>query len=507
MEQFDEIVVGAGSAGAVIAARLSEDTSRRVLLLEAGPDYPSLEQLPHDLRDPWISLVDHDWGFSATATAGHAFPYPRGKVTGGSSAVNNAAAMRGLPPDFARWVELGNTEWNFSEVLPYYRKLENDSDRAGDFHGRGGPVWIERPQHLQPLSRAFIDAARAIGCAEADDLNAPGAIGAGAVPHNIRGGIRISTALAYLLPARSRRNLTVRSGCLINRVLIEVDRAAGIEADTGAGAERFAGRRITICAGSIGTPAILMRSGIGARAALERIAIPVLVDSPGVGTNLIDHPVIMVVARAKAGVAHDPEVFWESTLRGNAGGSARPHEMMFPLLGAYSEKILRDYFGAPDYPVVALCPALQQPRSRGTVTLTSADPKQAPEINLNMFSHPEDMPIVAEGMHIARSLLLRPELAAFIDRIETPDEATFSSVQRLGGYLRSNCYTGYHPVGTCRMGAGDDAVVDQHGRVRGLRQLRVADASIMPNIVSAPTNLTCIMIGERIADWMRQETD
>jgi choline dehydrogenase len=181
--------------------------------------------------------------------------------------------------------------------------------------------------------------------------------------------------------------------------------------------------------------------------------------------------------------------------------------MMFPLLGAYGEKILRDYFGAPDYPVVALCPALQQPRSRGTVTLTSADPKQSPAINLNMFSHPDDMRIVAEGMHIARSLLLRPELSAFIDRIETPDAATFSSAQQLAAHIRANCYTGYHPVGTCRMGPGDDAVVDQHGRVRGVRQLRVADASIMPNIVSAPTNLTCIMIGERIADWMRQETD
>jgi choline dehydrogenase len=252
-----------------------------------------------------------------------------------------------------------------------------------------------------------------------------------------------------------------------------------------------------------------MRSGVGPRAALERIAIQVAVDSPGVGANLIDHPVIMVVARAKPAVQHDADVFWEVTLRGNAGGSARPHEMMFPFLSAYGEKILRDYFGAPDYPVVALCPALQQPRSRGAVTLTSADPRQAPAINLNMFSHPDDMRIVAEGMHVARSLLLRPELSAYVDRIQTPDEQTFSSPQLLADYIRANCYTGYHPVGTCKMGPGSDpaAVVDQHGRVRGVGQLRVADASIMPNIVSAPTNLTCIMIGERIADWLHQEAD
>jgi choline dehydrogenase len=509
VKQFDEIVVGAGSAGAVIAARLSEMPERQVLLLEAGPDYPTMEDLPGDLRDPWISLVAHDWGFAATANPGHEFPYPRGKVTGGSSAVNNAAATRGLPPDFERWVELGNPEWSFSAVLPYYRKLECDADRDGDFHGRTGPIWIERPQRLQPLSRAFIDAARAIGCAEVADLNDPAAIGAGAVPHNIRSGIRISTALAYLLPARSRPNLTVRSRCLINRVLIERNRAVGVEVDTGAGTERFLGRRVTICAGAIGTPAILMRSGIGPRAALERIAVALAVDSPGVGANLIDHPVIMVVARAKAAVQHDPAVFWEVTLRGNAGGSARPHEMMFPLLSAYGEKILRDYFGAPDYPVIALCPALQQPRSRGVITLASADPRQAPTINLNLFSHPDDIRIVSEGMHIARSLLLRPELSAYIDRIETPDEQTFSSPDRLADYIRANCYTGYHPVATCKMGpAGDpEAVVDQHGRVRGVTQLRVTDASIMPNIVSAPTNLTCIMIGERIADWMREEAD
>lgn len=509
MEQFDEIVVGAGSAGAVIAARLSEQPERRVLLLEAGPDYPTLEELPGDLRDPWISLVAHDWGFSATATAGHSFPYPRGKVTGGSSAVNNAAATRGLAPDFDRWVELGNAQWGFSEVLPYYRRLECDADFHGDFHGRSGPVFIQRPAKIQPLSRAFIDAARAIGCTEVPDLNAPNAIGAGAVPHNIRDGIRLSTALAYLLPARSRPNLTVRSRCLIDRVLIERDRAVGIEAETGSGVERFTGRRITLCGGAIGTPAILMRSGIGPRTQVERIGTKLAVDSPGVGANLIDHPVIMVIARGKTAVEHDPSVFWEVTLRGNAGGSARPHEMMFPLLSAYSEKILRDYFPGSDHPVIALCPALQQPRSRGTVSLASADPRQAPVIDLNMFSHPDDLRLVMEGMHIARSVLLRPELAAYVDRIETPDEQTFSSPQRLAEYVRANCYTGYHPVGTCKMGPDSDpaAVVDQHGRVRGVRQLRAADASIMPNIVSAPTNLTCIMIGERIADWMREETD
>jgi choline dehydrogenase len=509
VKQYDEIIVGAGSAGAVIAARLSQTPDRQVLLLEAGPDYPSIEELPADLRDPWISLVTHDWGFDATATPGREFPYPRGKVTGGSSAVNNAAAMRGLPPDFDRWVELGNPEWSFAQVLPYYRKLEHDADRDGDFHGRGGPTWIERPRRLQPVSRAFIDAAVAIGCAEVGDLNDPAAIGAGAVPHNIRDGIRLSTALAYLLPARPRPNLTVRSRCLINRVLIERNSAVGVEADAGDGAEQFFGGRVTICAGAIGTPAILMRSGIGPRAELERLAVPVIVDSPVVAANLIDHPVIMVVARAKMGVEHDPAVFWEVTLRGNAGASARPHEMMFPLLSAYGEKILRDYFGAPDHPVIALCPALQQPRSRGAITLASADPRTAPKINLNMFSHPDDMRIVSEGMHIARSLLLRPELAAYIDRIVTPDEQTFSSAHRLADCIRANCYTGYHPVATCKMGPEHDrdAVVDQHGRVRGVGQLRIADASIMPNIVSAPTNLTCIMIGERIADWMSEESD
>ena len=227
--EYDDIIVGAGSSGAVLAGRLSEDASRSVLLLEAGPDYQTLESSPFDILRTWVSMGPHDWGFVARATPNHEIAYPRGKVTGGSSAVNGHIALRGTPQDFDEWDAWGNPEWSFAKVLPFYRKLENDRDARGDFHGNSGPIWIERPlpDTWEPLNRAFYSACRAMGYAEVWDHNDPESAGVGPWPRNRRDGIRISTAIGYLAPARHRLNLTIRANCNVHRVIVESGRARG----------------------------------------------------------------------------------------------------------------------------------------------------------------------------------------------------------------------------------------------------------------------------------------
>jgi choline dehydrogenase len=231
--EYDDIIVGAGSSGAALAARLSEDPKRSVLLLEAGPDYSTVEQTPADLLNTWISAGPHDWGFAAQATPDREIPYPRGKVTGGSSAVNGHIALRGTPQDFDEWAAWGNLEWSFEKVLPFHRKLEDDRDARGDFHGVGGPICIQRPpaETWQPLNRAFFEAARAAEYGKVWDHNDPDSSGIGPWPRNRRDGIRVSTAIGYLAPARHRMNLTIRPGVNAHRVMIENGRAVGVEVE------------------------------------------------------------------------------------------------------------------------------------------------------------------------------------------------------------------------------------------------------------------------------------
>ena len=289
---YDDIIIGAGSAGAVIAARLSEDPERQVLLIEAGPDYSRIEDLPDDLVKPWISWVDHDWGFRGTARQGRDFPMYRGKVMGGTSAINGAIALRGVPADFDAWVELGCDQWSYEDVLPWYRKLESDPE-GGDFHGTNGPVPIERsPKDAwQPTHRAFYDACREQGFDDVWDHNRPEATGVGPWPRNKRDGLRISTNIAYLMNIRDRKNLTIRHGVMVDRVRLEHGRATGVVLADGSVVEA---RRVCISAGAIVTPAILLRSGIGPAEKLAPHGIEQLNALPGVGENLTDHVAIGV---------------------------------------------------------------------------------------------------------------------------------------------------------------------------------------------------------------------
>jgi choline dehydrogenase len=506
---YDDIVVGAGSSGATLAARLSEDPRRSVLLLEAGPDYATVEQSPDDLLRTWISAGPHDWGLLAKATADREIAYPRGKVTGGSSAVNGHIALRGTPEDFDEWAAWGNSEWSFAKVLPFYRKLENDRDEQGDFHGSNGPIWIERPRReaWQPLNRAFHDACRELGYADVRDHNDPRSTGVGPWPRNRRDGIRISTAIGYLNPARHRVNLTIRPFCNTHRVIVERGRAVGVEVECGGLIQTIRARRVTLSAGAINSPVILMRSGIGPRDELTALGIESVVDLPGVGRNLIDHVLVPVVAIPKPGVRHDPQDTNPIGIRYTASGSDEFNDMQMYILNFFDKSLWVGSELDLPMPSFAITPGLQRPRARGRVSLRSADPNAPAVIDLNYLADPEDVRRMVEGVRIAWRLMHSAPLAPYLQDFVTMTPEIIASDDATADFVRNNCGTIYHPTTTAKMGPPSDptTVVDQNFRVRGVAGLRVVDASVMANIVRANTNLTCIMLGERAAEWMRAD--
>ncbi len=508
--EYDDIIVGGGSSGAVLAARLSEDPERSVLLLEAGPDYTSVEATPDDLRSGRVqSVVNHDWGFVARPLRGREIPYPRGKVTGGSSAVNSAIALRGVPEDYDEWAAMGNPEWAWLKLLPYFRKLEDDRDERGDFHGSSGPLPIHRPdrEDVLPEHQAFVDACLASGLPPSRDMNDPDSTGAGIWPRNIIEDVRISTAVAYLHPNRGRLNLTIRGGCLVHRVIVEDGRAVGVEVESGGEVQRVYAKRVTLSAGAIVSPAILVRSGIGPASVLAKLGIPVTKDLPGVGAELIDHCMMGVIAVPKPGIADLSKWTVQAGARYTATGSDERNDMQLIMTGNVDLSDYPDYLAIVGAPImVSVLAGLQRPKSRGRLKFTSADPNVQPRIDLDYCADPEDLRRLVDGLRLAWQVATQPQFADIFERIAILTEEMMQSDEALEEYVRGTVNTIYHPVATCRMGPNGDtgAVVDQYCRVRGVEGLRVVDASVMPGIPRANTNLTCIMLGERVADWMKQ---
>ncbi|MFI5706396.1 GMC family oxidoreductase [Kribbella sp. NPDC051620] len=506
--KYDDIVIGGGSSGAVIAARLSEDPNRQVLLIEAGPDYATLEATPDSIRNFHRPPLDHDWGLEAEMVPGRNFYYPRGRVIGGSSATNAVLALRGLPEDYDVWAAMGNDEWNWKSLLPEFQRIEDDPTKDQSYHGSGGPIpiWRRSEDELTPSQAAFLNAITDLGFPRTDDHNAPDATGAGPGPANVKDGVRISAALAYLNDARSRPNLTIRGGLLANRVLIEDGRAVGVEVrDQVGNAERIYAGRTTVCAGSIGSPAILLRSGIGDQDELAELGIPVAQHLPGVGRNLIEHAHIGLNLAAVEGPGDGTKPMWQVVLQWTAPGSSHRNDMQCLMLHAVAQ------------PAHRLMMNLMLPRSRGTVRLASADAAVAPKIALNLATDPEDVSRLVAGLEVLTKLAQSPRLAphhsgsVYLDTgVEIPvgEIAEYFADRATAEKYIADSVTHYvHPVGTARMGPASSphAVVDQHCRVHGIAALRVADASVMPDIPRANTNLTCLVIGERVAQWIRAE--
>ena len=536
--KYDVAIVGAGSAGSALAARLSEDPARSVVLLEAGPDYPDFDRLPDELKYGFaaaptppaartagghpVSLTAsrHNWQFTATATdLAPPMLVPRGKVTGGSSAINSSAFYRGVPEDFDAWASLGNGQWSYEKVLPYFRKLETDVDRHGDYHGSDGPIFVHHshPDAWDAAQKAFFSACRASGFEQAHDHNHPDSNGVGPGITNNHNGVRFSAALGYLDQARHRLNLTVRPNCQVRRIVFHGKRATGLLVESGGENFTVAADQIVLSAGAVGSPHLLLLSGVGPAGQLERLGIPVIQDTPGVGENLKDHPKVYLTWEAS-------EVLGSSANRGAGGatlrltapGSQLRNDLSVSLSALVVPRVKgataltqapatrADEEGAVSRQVEMMI-ALLLPASRGKLTLTSADYRTQPALHYNYLSEPFDRARLRAGIHLALDLAGRPELASLLGRRIEPEEKDLASDDTLDRWLMREATTYSHISCTCRMGPSNDplAVVDQYGRVHGMEGLRIVDASIMPDLVRAPINPAVIMMAERVSAFIQ----
>jgi len=493
------VIVGAGSAGAVIAARASEDRALETVLIESGPDYPD-GRLPQDLRNGRRNAVEsHDWGYRYRANAKvERAIFPRGRVVGGSSAVNTCIALRGQPYDYDEWAERVGAHWSWEACLPYFKRLENDLDRAGPYHGKDGPIPIRRhtSAELMPIQTAFVDACSALGHPRCDDHNDPTTTGFGPHCMNKVDGVRINVATAYLdSSVRQRDNLRIDANTAVQRVLFEGRRVRGLELCHHGQISELECDRVVLCAGAIATPGILLRSGIGPRAQVQALGLSSVVDAP-VGEHLLDHPGAGLVLVPKDGTGKPDAPMIQTVLRYTSSGSAYPNDMQLQPLS---------FVQLPMIPLLfALTVMVGKTRGTGKLRYESAAPDARPSIEPARGEHEEDRRKLIEGLRLAVEVAQTTHVSR-LATIAWPSEQLLDRSIADSDWLLTGTGSGYHPCGTAPMGTAGDgrSVVDGHGRVHGVEGLFVADASIMPTIPSSNINLPTIMIGERFGEWFR----
>jgi len=507
LNHFDVIVVGAGSAGAALAARLTEAPHRRVLLVEAGHDYANIDELPEEIRQGHATGTDlvidpdgvHNWGFTARATPLQPdIPVPRGKITGGTSAINGQVFLRPIPEDFDFWVSEGNDEWSYKKVLPFLSKLENDLDFSDQYHGNDGPIVVRRyqPDELVEDQAAFIEAVAAAGFSKTEDHNHPASSGVGPLPLNNPDGIRWSTSLGYLAGARDRPNLSISADAHVTRVLVVKNRAIGIQVEVNGGLVEVLGSEVVLCAGSIGSPHLLMLSGLGPREQLETAGIDVIAELPGVGQNLRDHPSVHVRWRAEdqfpmPDIETGPQ---KVALRYTARGSELRNDMIAVMRWNSTN---REFL---------MSAGIYLAKASGELRLSSKDPFEQPELDYHLLDHPYDLSRMRDAVRMHIELGAHPAYKGILKELIDPLPADLETDGSLDDWLLRRVGTMHHISCTAKMGPDSDpwAVVNQYGQVRGIDCLRVADISIMPDCPRANTNLAAILIGERIADFMRR---
>jgi choline dehydrogenase-like flavoprotein len=536
---YDYIIVGGGSAGSVLAGRLSEDPAIRVALIEAGPaDRSVLIHCPAGLA-VMAKYALNGWGYSTVPQPGlngRRGYQPRGKVLGGSSSINAMVYARGVAWDYDQWAAQGNLGWSWADVLPYFKRAEHNERGADALHGQGGPLHVMDLRSPNAVLPAYIEAGKQAGHRYNPDFNGPEQQGVGAYQVTHKNGERWSAAKGYLTPHLGRANLTVITRALTTRVLTEqVDgqpRAIGVEyrSDGGRGSAQTLrlkpGGEVLLCAGSFGSPQLLMLSGIGPADHLRQHGIALVHELPGVGENLHDHPDVVIVVNApqlsdlfglslKGVAALLRGVFeWRRTRSGpltsnfaEGGGfiKSSPEEAIPDLQWHFVVGKLVDHGRKTVWGHGYSCHVcLLRPKSRGTLRLASADPQAAPLIDPDFLQHPDDMARMVSGFKLTRRLLQQTALTRF-GGVESKASAAAQSDAQIEQFIRNHADTIYHPVGTCRMGSDAMAVVDARLRVHGVGQLRVVDASVMPQVVGGNTNAPVVMMGEKAVDMIRQD--